>query len=48
MDANLLSVVETDAYCGDRLLTNNEVDDKINHINTEGYRKNEKSQNIML
>lgn len=48
MDANLLSVVETDAYCGDRLLTNNEVDDKINHISTEGHYKNEKSQNIML
>lgn len=32
METNLLSVVETDAYCGVRLLTKNKVNDKINHI----------------
>lgn len=32
VDTNLLPVVETDTYCGDRLLTNNKVDDKISHI----------------
>lgn len=36
VDTNLLSVVETGTYCGDRLLTNNKVNDKINHIKFRG------------
>lgn len=44
----LSSVVETDTYCGDRLLTNNKADDKINHIKYERAINERKSQNIML